>query len=193
MAYAKLNPIDDSTVYPFMNGYDPSGANTNKTFAEVLADINSKGFNTCVITSNHSSSYGDRYYTIISFNLPEMTDFYIANKVYITNYGQEYSLFIQNYNNLNISYTSYFYQNGSLTQTSSGNLQTIFSFPVQKDGVEYKRYDNGYEDTALACVFLTNADIDTLYVNNAPQITPIWKSIPQVSGKMGTFIFSTID
>lgn len=190
MAYARLQPLDDSNSYPFMNGVAPFSAyDTYKTFGSVLADINALGFNTCFLVPN----YGDNrncYYNVVAFNLPTMNDYYIANNEFVEASGRDAALYIQGFTNFaSTPVTSYYYgYDHTLVVSATTNLGSLFNFENTKDGITYKRRD--FDNLSYGAVFLTNANITNLYLNGSLPISYNWTTVGSVSGKLGVFNFT---
>lgn len=195
MAYARLQPLDDTTSYPFMNGQNPSPTyDTSRTFSEVLADVNAKGFNSCFIIPDYNNGRVC-YYTVACFNLPgTLTDYYIANNEFMEISGQDTALFIQYFDDFAAtSVTTYYYNyQHVLQQTSSTNLAGLFNTAYTKDNVTYRRNTYAVSDYTYGAVFLTSAELN-LYMNGSLPVTYQWSSVPAISGKNGILSLSTAD
>lgn len=193
MAYARLQPLDDISSYPFMNGQNPSPTyDTSKTFAGVLSDVNAKGFNSCFIIPDYNNGRVC-YYTIACFNLPDtLTDYYVANNEFMEISGQNTALFIQYFENFATSVITYFYNyQHVLQQTSSTNLAALFNTTYTKDNVEYRRNTYAISDYAYGAIFLTSANVN-LYINGSLPVTYQWTSVPAISGPNGILSLTQI-
>lgn len=193
MAYARLQPLDDTSLYPFQNGQNPSPTyDTSRTFAEVLADVNAKGFNSCFITPDYNNGRVC-YYTIACFNLPDtLTDYYVANNEFMEISGQDTALFIQYFESFATPVTTYFYNyQHVLQQTATSNLLALFNTEYTKDNVTYRRNTYGVYDYAYGAVFLTSANVN-LYMNGSLPVTYQWTSVPAISGKNGILSITQI-
>lgn len=195
MAYARLQPLDDTTQYAFMNGQDPSPSrDTYKTFAQVLSEVNALGFNSCVIDSDYNNGR-DCYYTVSCFNLPDtLTEYHISNNEYMGVQYADNRLFIENFSAFISTAVSSYYYNYSHNLQSSGfsNLGTLFNYSNSKDNISYRSGNNPGGNVSYGYVFLTSVSVP-LYINGALPVTYQWSSVPAISGKNGILSLSTAD
>lgn len=194
MAYAKLQPLDDTNEYRFENGRNPAPyADTMRTYAGVLADIQALGFNSCYITSDYNNNR-ECYYTVCAFNLPStLTEYYIANQEFMQQSGNNTALYIQRLIDFSgITVNIYYYGNNhTLTLTSTSNLYAQFSGNYTQDGITYAAKGETNELTTYGMVFLTSAELN-LYINGSLPVTYQWSSVPAISGKNGILSLSMI-
>ena len=198
MAYGLLNPLSDSTEWSFVNGQNPNPAvYTKKTYAQVLQDVNTAGYNTVILKPSYNNYYQSlAYYTIVMFNLNDYPDYYVANAEYLTMQYENGIALESKVGNLNPNqFRVADYRNGVLNIEYPGyNLYDVLTFNTTKDGKTYRGLMGDDNNTiALPCVILSNANIDAWYFNNAPVVDYQWTSVPAISGKNGILQLSTAD
>lgn len=198
MAYGLLNPLNDSTEWSFRNAQNPNPAvYTKKTYAQVLQDVNTAGYNTVIIKPSYNNYYQSlAYYTIVMFNLSDYPDYYVANAEYLTMQYENGIALESKVGNLNPNqFRVADYRNGVLNIEYPGyNLYDVLTYSTTKDGKTYRGLmadDNN--SIALPCVILSNANIGEWYFNNAPVVEYQWSSVPAISGKNGILSLSTAD
>ena len=197
MAYGLLNPLNDSTEWSFRNGQNPNPAvYTKKTYAQVLQDANTAGYNTVILKPSYNNYYQSlAYYTIVMFNLSEYPDYYVANAEYLTMQYENGIALESKVGNLTPNqFRVADYRNGTLNIEYPGyNLYDVLTFSTTKDGKTYRGLmadDNN--SIAVPCVILSNANIGEWYFNNAPVVEYTWSSVPAISGKNGTLSLTKI-
>ena len=179
-----------------MNGRNPGASgNSYKTFAQLLEDINAKGFNTAVIRPSKSGDGNLAYYTIIAFNIPDSDTFRIGNDEYFTGSYYPNGIYFENFGDVSVpNVAGYYYANGSLVDTGvSYTLYTRCTATQSKDNVSYHGLsgeDNNCLD--LGCVIVSNANVGTWYFNNAPLVAYQWSTVPSISGKNGILSLTQI-
>jgi hypothetical protein len=192
MAYARLQPLDDTNEYPFENGRNPApSADTYRTFAQVLANVNALGYNACIIAPDYGNNR-TCYYIVSAFNIPSgITDLYIANEEFIQTTGNNTGLYLQIFSGfVGTPVYNYYYGNDhNLTLTGTSNLQSLFTYITNKDSIDY-RYKK-YDLYDYGAVFLTSAELN-LYINGSLPVTYQWSSVPAISGKNGILSLSTL-
>ena len=194
MAYGRFNPLDDTNTYPFMNGRNPGAyGNSYKTFAQLLEDINAKGFNTAIVRPSKSGDGNLAYYTIIGFDIPDSDIFRIGNDEYFTGSYYPNGIYFENFGDVHVpNVGGYYYANGSLVDTGvSYTLYTRCSAIQSKDNVSYHGVageDNSCLD--LGCVIVSNANVGTWYFNNQPLNPPTNESGGAGSGYIGNSLLS---
>lgn len=184
---AVIQPGDDITIR-YIDGvtmYD-----TTLSMGEIKSICNNLGFNTFILRPSYWAYFtADCVTSIIAFNIPDVFEYYTANTDLIA------------FNNEPL----YFETIASVTQAAIiyRNAQGVwyvrqyqqfanFTQEITYNSIVYRRMQAESMTLSIPNYFYTWANIDTLYINENPLITNIWKSLPSIKGYFGQLMLPVI-